>query len=111
MGKSLYYSIIVYIITLGILITIKPDIMFDETTGQMKSFGLNSDETIFTVPVVSISIALFAYILITTSNAISKNVINNKIKPRDLTSTSEILNKAKYRKKIIRNKPYHVIWN
>ena len=103
MGKSLYYSIIVYIITLGILITIKPDIMFEDETGQMKSFGCNNNETIFTVPVVSISVALFVYILMMASNAISNNPVIN--------DTSEILNKAKFRRKRIKKKPYHVIWN
>lgn len=107
MGKSLYYSIIVYIITLGILITIKPDIMFEDETGQMKSFGCNNNETIFTVPVVSISIALFVYILMMASNAISNNNNNNQI----ISDTSEILNRAKFRRKRIKKKPYHVIWN
>jgi uncharacterized protein (DUF486 family) len=109
MGKSLYYSIIVYIITLGILITIKPDIMFDESTGQMKSFGCNENETIITVPVVSISIALFVYILMTAGNALSKNV--TKINKNITSTNSEIFNKAKLRKRRIKNKKYDVIWN
>lgn len=60
-----YNSIIVYIILLIAILTNKPDFMYDHTTQRFKKFGINDNETIFSLPCIMMfcSIVIYTFFL------------------------------------------------
>jgi len=64
--KYICYSIILYTIIILILILIKPDFLYDHNNKQYKKFGRNknSNETFFTLPVISIISALIIFLFV-----------------------------------------------
>ena len=83
MGKSnLYYSILLYIIIVSILVFTKPSFTYDKEQEKYKEFGTTDGKTIFTLPIISILTALLIASLAAMLNSNEKcNVSDNKSNP------------------------------
>ena len=62
--KILYASIIIYIIVMITIIFIKPNFIYDNNEKKFKSFGFDNDKTIFTMPVLSLTICVAIYMIL-----------------------------------------------
>jgi hypothetical protein len=62
-SNPLYNSLKIYIIIIIGLIYFKPEFIYDKKTKKFKQFGINKGNTIFSLPVLSILLAVVLYIL------------------------------------------------
>jgi uncharacterized membrane protein len=58
-----YYAIIIYIIIIVFLVITKPEFMYDHENKQYKEFGMTKNKTLFSLPVLSITIAIVIVML------------------------------------------------
>lgn len=68
MKKYIIHGIIIYIIIVTILMFVKPSFMYDYDENKFFKFGNTIGKTIFTFPVVSISISVIIGIIILQIN-------------------------------------------
>ena len=61
--NPLYNSLKVYIIIIVLLIYFKPNFLYDHKKNQFKSFGLDKNSTIFSLPILSIFLAFIIYLV------------------------------------------------
>ena len=64
MSNRLYNSIKIYIILIIIIILIRPHFLYDRKNNKFKSFGTKRNETIFSLPIISILLAISIYIFL-----------------------------------------------
>ena len=62
-SDTLYNTIIVYIIVIIILLITKPNFLYSHEKKKFKTFGCNEDETILSLPIISIIIAIILYMI------------------------------------------------
>lgn len=62
------FTILIYITVIILLIISKPDFIYDKKKNKFKKFGSKSNETYFTLPVVSMIIAVFIFIICRNHN-------------------------------------------
>lgn len=62
-SNPLYNSLKLYIIIIIGLIYFKPEFIYDKKTKKFKQFGINKGSTIFSLPVLSILLAVVLYII------------------------------------------------
>ena len=62
-NNPLYNSLKVYIIIIVLLIYFKPNFLYDHKKNQFKSFGLDKNSTIFSLPLLSIFLAFIIYLV------------------------------------------------
>jgi len=60
--KPLYNTVIIYIFSMFLIIYYKPNIMYSHKHKKFKQFGVDHNRTIFTLPIVSILIAIILYL-------------------------------------------------
>lgn len=79
----LYNSIICYIITIIGLYIFKPSLVYDNYHNEFKEFGCDENETIFTIPVLSLTVSVIIYIISATLSLLksksSMKYINSSI--------------------------------
>jgi hypothetical protein len=63
-NNPLFDSLKYYILVMLILITLKPEFIYDSKNRKYKKFGLKKNKTIFTLPFLSIIIAILIYIFV-----------------------------------------------
>ena len=62
-NNPLYNSLKVYIIIIVLLIYLKPSFIYDKKQKQFKSFGLDKNSTIFSLPILSIFLSIIIYFI------------------------------------------------
>jgi len=62
-NNTLYNSLKVYIIIIIMIIYFKPNFLYDKKQKQFRSFGLDKNSTIFSLPVLSIFLAIIIYFI------------------------------------------------
>ena len=62
--NNLYYGILLYIIIVALLVFTKPDFIYDHTKSKYKEYGTAGNKTIFTLPILSIILAIFIAIIV-----------------------------------------------
>lgn len=62
-NKPLYYSILIYLLSLIIFNILKPELSFTKN-GYSKNFGIGSKETLFPFPIQSLIISIFIYLIL-----------------------------------------------
>ena len=63
-NKILYTTIVIYVITMFMLIIIKPNIVYDNINKKIKTFGTNENETILSLPIVGILLCISIYFIV-----------------------------------------------
>lgn len=61
-NNPLCNTIIFYIIIFSIILIIKPSFMYCDKTNKFKQFGCQEGQTIFCLPLITISIGIILYI-------------------------------------------------
>lgn len=61
------YSILIYVIIIILLVMMKPSFIYDNDKKQYRQFGRTKDKTIFTLPVISVFLAVVLVILFNRS--------------------------------------------
>lgn len=61
-GKRLIYSIVFYLLVMAVVLLSKPAMMFDEK-GEVRSYGVGNSNTVFSLGVMSIVMAILCYYL------------------------------------------------
>ena len=74
MINSMYCQIIIYVVILLLIYVTKPKIIYDENKQKFKDFGSNNDQTLFSLPVISISLALFIYLIFNQFSNSTNNI-------------------------------------
>lgn len=77
-NNPLYNSLKVYIIIIVLLIYFKPSFLYDKKQKQFKSFGIDKNSTIFSLPIFSIILAIFIYFIFSLID--KYNYIQNEYK-------------------------------
>jgi uncharacterized membrane protein len=77
-SNPLFDSLKYYILVMLILITIKPEFMYDSKNRKYKKFGLKKNKTIFTLPFLSIIIAILIYIIVLLIYKLNNNKENKE---------------------------------
>lgn len=54
------YSVMFYVLVIVLIIVVKPSWLFHEN-GQVKGFGLGSNDTVFSLGVIVVALAIVAY--------------------------------------------------
>lgn len=62
MNKRVINAAVIYVAVLMGIVAMKPSFFVDPTTGRLKCFGLESNETLFPAPLVALVIALISYL-------------------------------------------------
>ena len=70
MNNMIYNTIIFFIIIMILVYSIKPTFLYNESTSSFRSFGLSDDETIFTLPILGIMLAIVLYIFFLVLNVL-----------------------------------------
>ena len=73
--KILYTSIIIYVTMMILIIITKPYFLYDNKNKKFKSFGINNDETIISIPVLSLMSCVLIYFIVIAGTVFVK-VIN-----------------------------------
>ena len=55
------YSVLFYMLSMTLIMVSKPAAVFDEVTGKPLAFGLGEDKTLYSLGVVSVTLALVAF--------------------------------------------------
>lgn len=71
-SRPLYNTIVFYILIICILLITKPQFMYCHKTKKFKSFGLSSNQTIFSFPLVAISSGIVLYSIFLTLHILCK---------------------------------------
>lgn len=61
--NSLFNSIIIYLIIIILVIYNKPNFIYDKKRKKFKEFGIETDKSIISLPILSIIIAVITYII------------------------------------------------
>ncbi len=64
-------TIVVYIIFMIIVFIIRPDMLYDKNKGKFKNFGVDTDETLVSLPILSILAGFGLYLLFSLLNKIN----------------------------------------
>ena len=62
--KILYISMVLYISTMGIILFVRPTLIYDHQINKFKSFGTKTDETLLALPVIGVTLCISIYLLI-----------------------------------------------
>lgn len=62
--KVLYISIIAYVFTMISIIVIKPSFMYDKRNSKFKSFGIDENETLLSIPIIGLTTSILIYFLV-----------------------------------------------
>lgn len=60
----LYISIVVYILLMTTIAIVKPRMVYDSNNKKLRSFGFDEHETLFALPILSVLLSIFVYIMI-----------------------------------------------
>lgn len=66
--NNLYYGILLYIIIVASLVFIKPDFIYDNKKSKYKEYGTTGNKTIFTLPIISVLLALLIAVIVATTS-------------------------------------------
>lgn len=64
--RILYVSIIIYILMMMTFALIKPKFAYDDMNKKLRPFGFDEHETLFALPILSILLCIFVYIIVLT---------------------------------------------
>jgi len=59
MDKKTIFAIIIYVVIAGIIIIVKPSIIYDEEKDEFKKFGFGDEKSLLTIETVLIGLAIF----------------------------------------------------
>lgn len=62
-SNPLYNSVIFYLLSIILIVIIKPEFMYDKKRRKFKQFGTGRRQTILTLPMISIILAIIIYII------------------------------------------------
>ena len=62
--NNLYYGILLYIIIVALLVFTKPNFIYDHAKSKYKEYGTAENKTIFTLPIISVLLAIFIAIIV-----------------------------------------------
>jgi hypothetical protein len=83
-SSPLFNSLKVYIIIIILLVFLKPNFIYDKTIQKFRQFGTNKGNTIFSLPVLSIFLAVILYIIFLWIDKLKNfNNLNNLNKPNN----------------------------
>jgi uncharacterized membrane protein len=71
-STPLYNTIIFYILIIFIFLIAKPTFMYCHESKRFKSFGLSTNQTIFSFPFITISTGIVLYMIFLTLSIVSK---------------------------------------
>jgi hypothetical protein len=77
-SNPLFNSLKVYIIIIILLVFFKPNFIYDNDTKKFRQFGTNKGNTIFSLPVLSIFLAVILYIIFLSIDKLNNNSNKNK---------------------------------
>ncbi len=77
-SNPLFNSLKVYIIIIILLVFFKPNFIYDNNTKKFRQFGTNKGNTIFSLPVLSIFLAVILYIIFLSIDKLNNNSNKNK---------------------------------
>ena len=77
--NNIFYGILLYIIIIASLVFIKPNFIYDQNENKYKEFGTTSDKTIFTLPVISIVLAIMISVIFAVMAKSSSKQDNTKL--------------------------------
>lgn len=85
-NNYIFYAIIIYTIIIGLLIIIKPNIIYDHNKKKFKKFGYTNDKSMFPISILSIVIAiiitlLFSFITCSDNDNINSQKTVNSVNP------------------------------
>lgn len=63
--SALINTIIIYILLICIIVLIKPEFIYSYDKNEFKQFGCREDQTLFTLPIVGLSLAFILYFIFT----------------------------------------------
>jgi len=72
-SNPLFDSIKFYILVMLILIFIKPEFMYSKKNKKYKKLGYKKNQTLFTMPILSILIAIIIYIFVLLIHKLNSN--------------------------------------
>jgi amino acid transporter len=81
------YAIIVYIIVIIFLYLFRPNIIYNKETKKFREFGFDSDQSILSLPILAIILAILIYIIF---SLLSTNKTDDINIPKEYT---ELINK------------------
>jgi hypothetical protein len=73
---GLIITVIIFILTLIILIIIKPNFLYDKKKQRFKQFGYGKNKTILTLPILSIFVSVIVFIFSYFVKEDDNNIIN-----------------------------------
>lgn len=76
--NNIIYGIILYVIIITTLVFTKPSFIYDHNKNRYKEFGSDVDKTIFTLPTISIFLAILIAICFSLCLSKKENVEKNK---------------------------------
>lgn len=76
LSNPLFDSMKFYILIMLLLILIKPKLIYSKKNKKFRKFGYKKNQTIFTLPILSIIIAIIIYIFILLIHKLYNNNIN-----------------------------------
>jgi|688.fasta_scaffold165858_3 hypothetical protein len=78
--NPVFNTIFVYIIVMLLIISSKPKILYDTKRKKFKQFGTGKNETVFTLPIIAILVAVLLYIIFVFIERYNKSLDNNNKK-------------------------------
>lgn len=72
--RVLYTAIIAYVLTMSIIIIVKPRVMYDDEQKKFKTFGTKENETILAMPIVGITMCIVVYLIVVMYSFIIKKL-------------------------------------
>jgi len=82
-SNPLFNTLKIYIIIIILLVYLKPDFIYDKKTKKFRQFGTDKGNTIFSLPVLSILLAVVLYLLFLSINKLTntnqENSNNNNL--------------------------------
>lgn len=73
-SSPVYNTILFYLITIIIILVMKPSFMYSETAHKFKSFGCGPDQTILSFPLISICLTVFYYVIFLVVEILSRKL-------------------------------------
>lgn len=62
LSSRIFYAIFLYVLLMTLIFLKKPTLLFDEQ-GEIKSFGLKKEETVYSVGVLTVVLAIVSFYL------------------------------------------------
>lgn len=78
-SNYVFYSVLIYIIIILLLVLSKPDFVYDNNKKKYREFGRENGQTLFTLPIVAIFLAIILALFFSNIKHKTKNKKNKKL--------------------------------